>query len=406
MNISEFEKPITVNILGNFSLAYDGEILLEDQGRSHKVWNLLAYLIVNRDKHFAPSELMEVLCSDEGIANPANAVKNLVYRLRCSLTDSKMPSLNYVVQRGGIYSWNTDIPVEVDADIFVDKWKCASKFKATNEEALSLYLEAIELYNGRFLPRLEYEEWTVSLSVYYHTIFIECVKQVFRILSEKEDYLSIIAICEKAIELDPYDEDIYIIYIYALIKMDRQKDAFTQYELIRGKLYNELGVNPSEELFELYKEILKSIKSVELDLNNIRNELKEKSVIEGAFCTEYEIFKEIYRFVSRGVERSGSSVYLMLITLNNSKDDLLKSISLMTAMDRLKETITSALRKGDLFAQYSGSQFVVMLPGTSLENGFMVGDRIVSAYKKNGGSRSIDVKYKLQPIDSSFWGDM
>lgn len=406
MNVPELKNPIKVNTLGSFSISYEDAILLVGQGRSYKVWNLLAYLIVNRNKSLSPSELMEVLCSEEGIQDPANAVKNLVYRLRCNIAKSKMPPLNYVVQSGGIYSWNNDIPIEVDADLFVNKWKAASSLNVSNDEALLLYLEAIDLYEGRFIPSLEYEEWTVSLSVYYHTIFTECVKQVFRILSDREDYLSIISICEKAIALDPYEEDIYIIYIYALIKMDRQKEAFTQYELIKGILYNELGVNPSEEMCELYKEIIKSINSVELDLKNIRNELNEKSTIDGAFCTEYEIFKEIYRFVSRGLERSGSSVYLMLITLNDGKKTSSKSASLITAMDKLKTTISSALRKGDLFTQYSRSQFVVMLPGTSLENGFMVGERIVSAYKKSGASRNVDVKYKLQPIDSSLWDNL
>jgi DNA-binding SARP family transcriptional activator len=400
----ELKAPIRINVLGTFSLTYENLVLLEDQGRSRKIWNLLAYLIVNRNKQFSPSELPEILCSEENIEDPAKAVKNLVYRLRCNLTESKMPELNYINQSGGIYSWNMEIPIEVDADIFVQKWKAASKSKLAKDEALRLYLEAIDLYNGKFLPRLEYEEWTVTFSVYYHTIFTECIKQAFKLLSEKEDYLPLIPICKKAIALDPYEEDVYIAYITALTKLNKQKEAFTEYEVIRGKLCNELGVKPSEELAILYKEIIKDIKTLELDLASIKSDLKEKGIIKGTFCTEYEIFKEVYRFIARGVERTGTSVYLMLLTITDNRKKTVTPASLEKSMDTLKETVTSVLRKGDLFAQYSVSQFVVMLQGTSLENGCVVGDRIISAYKKEGTSRNINVQYKLMPLDPSVWG--
>jgi hypothetical protein len=40
-------EPLKVNMLGSFSI-YDSEkILLEDEGKSRKLWNLLAYIIVN-----------------------------------------------------------------------------------------------------------------------------------------------------------------------------------------------------------------------------------------------------------------------------------------------------------------------------------------------------------------------
>jgi len=401
MNIAELKEPIKVNMLGTFSLSYGGNVLLEDQGRTRKVWNLFAYLIVNRNKQLSPSELPDILCSDERSEDPAKAVKNLVYRLRCTLADSKMPELNYITQKGGVYSWNKDVPIEVDADVFAEKWKAATKAGQDSEEALRLYLDAIDLYNGKFLPRLGYEEWTVNLSVFYHRIFTECIKQVFRILSEKEDYAPLIPVCEKAIALDPCDEDIYIIYITALTKLNKQKEALAAYEVITGKLYNELGINPSKELSELYREILKNIKSVESDLINIKNDLNEKGAIDGTFCTEYEIFKDIYRFIARGVERTGTSVFIMLLTVTDNKDELPKAESLKTAMERLKFVIANVLRKGDLFAQYSVSQYVVMLPGTSFENGCMVGDRILSAYKKAGAARNIKLQYKLQPLDPS-----
>lgn len=391
-------KPIRINLLGGCSLICEDVVLSEDQGRSLKVWNLFAYLVLNRNRQLSQSELIEILCSDEKIEDPGKAVKELVYRLRCNLAESNLPALNYIVQGGGVYGWNNTLPIEIDVDLLVEKWDAANKAEPESYEALSLYLQAIDLYKGKLLPCLEYEEWTISLAVHYHAIFTECVKIASRLLWDQEDYLSIISICDKAIALEPYEEDMYIIYIGALIKMHKQKEALAEYELIRGKLYNELGVNPSETLSDLYNEIIKNIKTVELDLSNIINDLKEKGAIVGSFFIEYEHFKEVYRFVVRGAERSGVPVQIMLITICDRKDKSPNSPNLNIGMEKLKSEIIHILRKGDLFAQYSGSQFVVLLTGTTFENRFIVAQRIVEVFKKSEDFGDTELEYKVEPI--------
>lgn len=392
---------IRVNMLGSFSLSVDGKVVLEEQGQSKKVWNLLAYLIANRNRSLRPTELPELLCSDERIDDPAKAVKNLIYRLRRLLKSSQLPHEEYIIQKGGIYRWNTEIPLELDIDLFQESWKEAKNAHLNNELALKNYLRAISLYVGKFLPHFVYDEWVQSWASNYQRIFMECVANAFTIIETRKGYESILPICEKAIALDPFDEEIYTIYIKSLSKLNRQREALNAYETITGRLYSKMGVNPSKKLTTLYKSMLKSLKSVETDLVTIKQDLNEQCVLEGAYYCEYEIFKDIYRFIARGVERKGESVLIMLCTLTDNKDATLdlEVEHVEKTMAKLKMVIGDSLRKGDLYARYSCSQYVIMLPDTEIENSELVGQRIVNAYKKQNLTQFVKLHYKIQPLD-------
>ena len=81
---------------------------------------------------------------------------------------------------------------------------------------------------------------------------------------------------------------------------------------------------------------------------------------------DYETFKRIYQFVARGLERSGDSAYLLLLTLEEDEDEL-DPERMEGLMEELYEIIRNALRKGDAFTQYSSSQYLLMVLGTFRE---------------------------------------
>ena len=397
--MEEFKKELQVNMFGAFSFSVEDEVLLEDEGKSRKLWNLLAYLIANRNRKLSPTDLPDILCNDGRSEDPAKAVKNLVYRLRNLLLDSQLPKLEYISQTGGIYKWNNQIKIKLDVDQFLNLYKEARNPEISSQEAIDKYLEAISLYKGRFLPRLAYEEWTATLRVYYHRIFTNCIKECADLLIEKNNYRPMVEICEKAISLDPYDEDAYIIYLKSLNLLNMDKQALKAYEDITERLYSELGVNPSEKLKQLYREVLKKNKNFETDLVSIKSDLNEEAFMEGTFCTDYEIFKGIYRFLARSVERSGASVYIVLFTVTDKNGEIPELDALTKNMYKLKSAINAVIRKGDAFAKYSVSQYIIILPGTNYENGIRVGERILTTYNKHGINKTISITYKLQPLD-------
>lgn len=140
------------------------------------------------------------------------------------------------------------------------------------------------------------------------------------------------------------------------------------------------------------------LKSIEADLAMIKKDLAEQGKIYGAYYREYGSFREIYRFVARGLSRSGQTVYILLCSLFDGQGEVPEQALLEPAMVELQELIRRSLRRGDLFAQYSSAQYIIMLPGTAYENSGMVVERILSAYELLGNQRNLQLYCSREPM--------
>lgn len=112
------------------------------------------------------------------------------------------------------------------------------------------------------------------------------------------------------------------------------------------------------------------------DISMIAEELREKEEIQGAYCQNYENFVYLYRFLKRGLARSTNSVYVVLLTLTDREGGLVKMESQEQLMNLLGETIRVSLRRGDVYTEYSGCQYLLMILDVTYENALMIVERI------------------------------
>lgn len=137
-------------------------------------------------------------------------------------------------------------------------------------------------------------------------------------------------------------------------------------------------------------------RSVATDLTRIRREIRERGTVMGAYCQDYESFKRIYRFVERGLRRSGRTAFVLLMTLTDGEGNFTPLEVRCTQMQRLHEAIQASLRSGDVFAQYSSGQFLLMVLGATRENANVIGERVRRAFLRTcppeeGASLRFDV---------------
>lgn len=110
------------------------------------------------------------------------------------------------------------------------------------------------------------------------------------------------------------------------------------------------------------------------------------------------MFCDLYQLERRSIERTGDSVFLCLLTVCEEDGELPKSFIMTRAMTNLGNAIASSLRQGDAYTRYSVSQYMIMLPTASYENGEMVLQRIIRNFKKLYIRKKLVVKYSLQAI--------
>ena len=105
------QEKIVITMLGGFTMSCAGRSVSDSAGRIHQVWNLLEYLIVNREREVSRDELSEILWDEEECENPQNALKNLVYRARGVLSDAGIGAArDLVIYHRGSYRWYGEIP--------------------------------------------------------------------------------------------------------------------------------------------------------------------------------------------------------------------------------------------------------------------------------------------------------
>ncbi len=391
------KKVFKIRLFGDFSIEYDGKKLETNKKRSRQLWTLLVYLIANRRTTISSERLVATLWEFEDIKNPAGALKNLVYRLR-NILETIDPGENYdfITLKNGVYAWNSEIPCEIDTEIFEDSYQKASSLPEDDPEKIKAYEEAIDAYTGGFLSSIGYEEWVVSRAAYYSSVYIDCVLRVCSYYAEESKFEKLELLCSKAIEINPFEESLQLLKIEALLNSGKYKQALSHYEYVTALYYKELGIKPSDEFKELFKEIIKNIKGRDLDIFSLKDDLEEDEESDGgAFYCEYEIFRKMYLLEKRSAERTGQSVFLANLTIKN---DSPASQSKEAQMEMLLESMMKCLRRGDVISRFSTRQYALMLPSLSLENGKMVVDRIKSTYKKISKDKGGDVKVELLPV--------
>ena len=399
-------KPILkIRMLGGCSLIYGDKTIEDSNYHLKKPWMLLAYLIVFRNRAIPVDELINLLYPGEQGKSPQGALKTLVYRVRELLEELGLPeSRDMVLVTRGSYAWNTSIPMTLDADQFeLACQRCAAPW-ITPEEKLETCLEAVALYRGDFLSKSMGESWVVSLSTYYHSMYVHLVQTTVGLLMARERWGEVVSICAQAIQIDGYEEYFYYYLIRGLVKTGQIASALEQYKRMYNIFYTELGVTPSAELAALYREISResgrSAKREASDLPSISAFLLKEDRISGAFFCELEVFKDIYNLESRSVARSKRGVYLALISavMRDGSAPPLKMLN--NYMDKLGDCIQNALRRGDVVSKYSISQYVLLLPTSSIENGQLALGRITSRFLEKYPRCPLVLRSSIQEIEA------
>ena len=386
-----------ITLFGEFTISNGKEVITDQANRSKKVWTLLEYLIVNRDRSVTQKELVELLWPDSDTKDPINTLKVLMHRVRTLLDElGKDSGKKMIYYKSGAYGWNDELKYIIDTEQFELALQKAED--AEGEKKLELLLRAIRLYTGDFLQKNATETWITQLSSYYKTKLLYASSEAAAMLFEEARYTELINLCYHVIKFNPYKEEFYLYLLKALVKTQQVDKAQEEYHHISELFFREFGITPSEELTAIYKEVVETSHMPELNLEIIKEKLTEEPSA-GCFYCEFEFFKTIYRLEARSAARTGQSVYIGLLTLMNaSGNDLPNQKTMNRVMDALYGTIRSTLRRGDIFTRYSLNQYLIMLPTTTFETSNMVMERLKRAYRREFPNTPVQLVGSTTPI--------
>lgn len=145
-----------------------------------------------------------------------------------------------------------------------------------------------------------------------------------------------------------------------------------------------------------------SSSSLNLDLKQIASEMEETDVLPGAYCQDFDTFKQIYRLSERLLTRDKREVYIILFTLTDQNNEFLTLDIRDHEMALLGEQLKNSLRIGDVYTQYSSGQYLVMVSGASGKDTEMIALRVSQAYydchEKLESQTVLHHSYPLSPV--------
>ena len=392
---------LTVKMLGGFSIERNGNCVDDHSNRMRKVWLLLAYLIYSRSSRVTQDNLSSLLrgSGSDDAADPSGRIKAMFYRARTMLNQlGEHVGHDLILFKNGCYSWNTELPIAVDAEEF-DRLCSAAAQQTDADVRLDLYQQALSIYGGDFLPKLSTEPWVMPINTYYHQMYLSAVQQTLELLEGLERWTEAAALCEKALSVEPYSEELYQHLMRSRIALGDRAGALTAYEEMSELLFSNFGVMPSEESRQLYRDAARETGGITVPAGTVREMLKEPAGAKGALLCEYDFFRLLYQVQARTIIRSGDVVHIALLSLHGRGKKELPRRSLDTAMDNLQDIIIHSLRQGDIVTKCSVSQFIIMLPQANYENSCAVCQRIIRAFGRQHPHSPASVQFSVQPLE-------
>lgn len=390
---------LQVQMLGQFTLRYGDRTISDSDDRSRRVWSLLAYMLYNHGRSFAQEELIHLYWSNsEKSADPGNALKSIFHRIRTAL-DKLQPGLGRLLirRKAGRYFWNNVMPLSLDIEDFEAHFH-AAEAAGDDDVRLAEYQAALALYAGDPLPRMTDEIWTIPIVAYYHSLYTRAAAGAIELLEKQERTAEAVALCRRAIHIEPYQEDLYEHLMRGLLRTGDMKGAMSVYEEMSELLLAHFGVMPSETLRTLYRQATRTVNDRTLTMDEVCSQLAEPAPHGGAMVCEYDFFKILYRAEARSIARNGHSANICLLSVSGKDGEMLARRSLDPAMNNLQVLVQNNLRRGDVIARCSISQYIILLPQANYENSRMVADRLVSAFYRRYPHSPARLRYTVQPL--------
>ncbi|TDD24464.1 BTAD domain-containing putative transcriptional regulator [Nonomuraea diastatica] len=219
-----------------------------------KIRALLADLLVHAGRPVAAERLVDDLWGDAPPRNPAGALQTKVSRLRAALAGAEPSAQELVVSRAPGYLLRV-APHEVDAARFADLTTTAY---ATADPATraGLLADALALWHGDAYAGLTGLDVVRAAAQRLEEQRLTAVESLAAARLELGEQHAVSGELAELTARHPLRERLWAVRMRALYAAGRQSEALAAYAELRGRLAEELGVDPGAEVRALHQAIL------------------------------------------------------------------------------------------------------------------------------------------------------
>ena len=374
------EKPVQITMLGKFTIYGDGLArprLVSLTGRSRRLWILVVYLILNRERGVPAQELIDWLWPEATGINPVSTLQNNISRARNALEELGLEDgKRLIANTSGTYFWAPDRETELDCEHFAslaeEALSCADR-----GQAIALGQDAAEAYTADFLPDCQDEPWFQEQAEKYRTLYHRLCTTVTRWLIEDGRYAEADSLCADAAERAPLDQVLVTLWMQALRLNGMPERALARYEELCAAL-SAAGQSRAAEL-EMEKVVApQAIRGLPSDSTRLLHSLIKEEDDRRAMLCDSGVFQEFVRRQLRELRRGGEAQLLSFRMAADAGHAKVRGDS----MAHMENILLTSLRGADPVTRGGVDLFLVLLPGASRENGKTVAERVLHRYEQ------------------------
>ncbi len=390
-------QTVSIITFDEFKLLVNGENIVKKIGIGSKKAMLLQYLVAKINEAVTINELAGVLCAGIEEIDAVDAVNSAIIALKSDLAPYNLAQC--IEHENNKCKLVLSKQVDVDFATMQNEYQNATQENTPSSAKRQSFESIIYLYAGEMFSTLGEAKWLTEKRAFYSKMFLNAVQQYAEELNRDKLYNEVVRITKTAIEKTPLDIDVNIIFMQALLNLNRPTQALTQYENVVN-LYNiYFGTELPKQLIAFYEVLLTHEKQASDNIIEICDELKtEEEIDDGALVCDYSIFKYIYRLYMRDLNRLDASVYIALVRIQ-TPGALVTTIETDKAMGRLCEILKQNLRTGDAISRQSIFTYALLLPHINSESCCkIVLERIKKVFYENSQNARFAVEYKMTKL--------
>ncbi len=384
---------ICFHLLGIFSYvrersANEETSLEEERGIGRKTLSFLQYLIVNHSRNISTEELIETFWAESDSSNPANALRNMLFKIRRLLQEMFPEQKDALQTRQGYYMWNPKMKIVLDIEQFEEM--CLKARRDPVKEREKRLRQAVGLYRGDLLSGND-SEWVKAPRQYYRTLYLDACRTLLPLLEKQEQWMDIVSICSQAYQIDFCIEEFTAYQMRAFVAMGQPEQAIEKYEDFKKQLLREFEMPPTEQIEQIYTLALGLRKEDRGDDSEIFRLVCEGNTEQQAFFCSFGVFQNIVALEKRHLARSGQMSTLAIISLGGDT-------ALGADVRRLERIIMEGLRTGDPVARLTAGSYIVMLTGADMENAQIAVNRIDSTFHRTYRRSNARLSFRLSAL--------
>lgn len=384
---------ICFHLLGTFSYVREGSAneeasLEEERGIGRKTLSFLQYLIVNHSRNISAEELIDTFWAESDSSNPANALRNMLFKIRRLLQEMFPEQKDALQTRQGYYMWNPRLRIVLDTEQFEEM--CLKARQDPVKEREKLLRQAVSLYRGDLLSGND-SEWVKAPRQYYRTLYLDGCRTLLPLLEKQEQWMDIVSICSQAYQIDFCIEEFTAYQMRAFVAMGQPEQAIEKYEDFKKQLLREFEMPPTEQIEQIYTLALGLRKKDRGDDSEIFRMVCEENTEQQAFFCSFGVFQNIVALEKRHLARSGQMSTLAIISLGGDTAP-------GTDVRRLERILLEGLRTGDPVARLTAGSYIIMLTGADMENAQIAVNRIDSTFHRTYRRSNARLSFRLSAL--------